>query len=30
MKIGLGGMPGEMVFEGVAEPARERMLGLLA
>jgi hypothetical protein len=30
MKIGLGGMPGEMVFEGVAGPARERLLGLLA
>jgi hypothetical protein len=29
MKIGLGGMPGELVFEGVPGPARERLRGLL-
>lgn len=29
MKIGLGGMPGEIAFEQVPEPARERLRGLL-
>jgi hypothetical protein len=30
MKIGLGGMPDEMVFEGVPGPVQERLRGLLA
>jgi hypothetical protein len=30
MKIGLGQMPGEIVVEGVAGPARERLQGLFA
>ena len=29
MKIGLGGMPGELVFEGVPGPVQERLRGLL-